>query len=144
MWTGLALMAVMVAADGESPGRSPYENWPGQGMAPATELPGSYLELTPLSAAMIQTAYGGQPWRPETQSRAGQGPAIVVTPHRRTPPATSVTPLAAEVCGVRMDQPSRKAPSVGITLGSSASNAAHWTGPTVATKAARAHMPRTY
>lgn len=77
MFTLLTLMAGLLAADAtlsDAPvtkARSPYVEWPEQGMRPVRDKQADMEELTALQAAMISTAYGQQPWREQEHVCAG-------------------------------------------------------------------------
>ena len=69
MFTMLTLMVGLLAADASlsdapvAQSRSPYAEWPGQGMRPMRDRRAEMDELTSLQAAMISTAYGQEAWR---------------------------------------------------------------------------------
>ena len=110
MWNCLTVAVLLLAADGETSGHSPYQDWPDQGMRTSVDVPSAYLDLFPTQAAAINSAYGGQPWRPDAQARAGQSNCE----RRHTAPSNSGRYVGYSVGGGHAGRGSGPSPDEGM------------------------------
>lgn len=65
---------VMIVTSEDAPfpsARSPYADWPDQGMRPLLDLQEQRNEIFPDQAAAIAATYAQEPWRYEAEARAG-------------------------------------------------------------------------